>query len=215
MADPVVFPFEANGKDPPRERYGYATDVQKAEAGLEQRRKLRRHPTGSIEFSYFSREPWEFQRLNALLFRKQAQRWSVPLWPYATRLTADVAAGATSLSVVTAYVPWTDPLGLGPYALLWASSRSFELVKLNAVYPTRLELLDAAPTAAAWPMASTWVLPVRVALLEPTVPLQWESSELLTGRIRATFDAVMTDNVVPILSEDMAAVGEEAQDLEG
>lgn len=210
MPAPTVFPFEPNGRDPIVEWYGYLTDViGPSHEGREQRIQLRRHPTGAIETSFFSESRYEFQRMAALLFRKHAQLWAAPLWPYATRLTADAAAGATSLSLPTAYLPFTDPLGLGPYVLLWRDSRTFELASLNAIYPSLIEL--AAPLAAAWPAAGSYLIPVRTAYLEPMVPLLWETPELVTGRHHFTFEAHGTDTVVPTLTEDFVVIGDQVQ----
>jgi hypothetical protein len=209
---PTVFPFQPNGADPIAEWYGYLTDVLgPSYGGKEQQIQLRRHPTGALEASFFSESRYDYQRHSALLFRKHAQSWAVPLWPYATRLTADASAGATSLSVVTADHPWTDPLGLGPYALLWRDSQTFELASLNAIYPSSIELL--APLAKSWAAASTRLIPVRLALLEQTVPLRWETSECVTGRHHFSFDAHGIGNVVPTLTDDLVDLEAQGQPI--
>jgi len=209
MAAPVVFPFEPNGLDPIVEWYGYLTDViGPSYEGNEQRVQLRRHPTGAIETSFFSESRYEFQRMTALLFRKHSQIWAAPLWPYATRLTADASAAATSLPVLTAGLPFTDPLGLGPYALLWKDSKTFELVSLNAIYPSSIEL--AVPLVATWSAASSYLIPVRTAFLEPTVPLRWETPELVTSRHHFSFECHGTTNIVPTVTDEFVVVDEGA-----
>lgn len=207
----TVWPFEPNIVDPVREEYGYATDVIRSYDGSEQRVALRRHPTGAIEFGFLLDDVWEAQRANVLLHRKQAQRWAAPLWPYRRRLEADVAAGDVAVTVTTAPLPFSDPAQLGPYALLWRSARAFELVQLNAVYPTYLELLGSAPAAAAWPAGTTWVIPVRVARLEARVEGEWLTGRAFQGRIRFLFEAWGVDNFVPTLSGDLLEVGDQVE----
>jgi len=210
MPAPTVFPFEPNGGDTIIEWYGYLTDIiGPAYEGQEQRVQLRRHPTGAIETSFFSETTYEFQRMLGLLFRKHGQVWAAPLWPYATRLTADAAAGDTIVQAVTAGIPFTDPLGLGPYALLWKNSKTFELLALNAIYPSSLELVT--PLAAAWPSAGTFLIPIRTAFLDSTVPLRWETPQLVTGRHHFTFESHGTDTIVPTLTDDLAVIGDTAE----
>jgi len=205
---PVVWALEPNISDPVVETYGYMTDVIELRR-REQRVQLRRHPIGAIEFSFFCENPLEGQRTAVLIHRKRAQPWIVPLWQYRSRPTADVTAGATEVQVVTSLIPFTDPLGLGPYALLWRSSSSYELVHLNAIYPTKLEL--AQPVAGNWTAGSVEVLPCRVGRLEQAPRTPWLTPQVLTGRVRFDFDCWSDDNIVPTLTDEFAVIGDQVQ----
>lgn len=204
MPLPVVWPVEPNAKDGIIETYGYMTDVIPGyRRGIEQRAQLRRHPVGGVEFSFLCDELREAQRISVLLQRKRAQQWIVPLWQYRAAPTANVSPGAVEISVVTANIPFTDPLGLGPYAVLWRNSQEYEVVYLNAIFPSKVEL--AAPVAGTWPSASVELLPCRVGRLEQPPSTPWLTPRLLTGRVRFDFDAWSEDNIVPTLTDELLA----------
>lgn len=199
MNAPQVWPLEPNAVHPIVEEYGYLTDIFRSYRGLEQRVQLRRHPLGAVEFFFLCDDPWEGRRISALLHRKQAQPWIVPLWQYRARPTADVSTGATSISLATSGIPFTDPAELGPYAVLWGSARAFEIIFLDAIMPTTVEL--AAPTVGAWSAAAVELLPARRARLDGSPDLSWITSRVLAGRVRFIFEAWRTDTQVPTATE--------------
>jgi len=210
MSLPTVWAVEPNAAEPIIESYGYLTDIIPGyREGMEQRVQLRRHPTGSIEFAFLSTDLWEAQRTAVLLQRRRAQPWIVPLWQYRARPTADIAPGATEIAIVTASIPFTDPLGLGPYAVLWRDSRYFEVVALNAIYPSRLEL--ASPVVGTWPASSVEVLPARVGRLYRNPSTPWLTRSVPTGRVRFDFECWSDDNIVPVLTDDYAVLGGQVQ----
>jgi hypothetical protein len=194
----TVWPFEPNSDEALQEEYGYQTNIITAYGGMEQRIALRQHPTGAVEFAFRLADNWEAQRANALLYRKHAKLWAVPLWHYGTKLTADALVGATELFAVTANVPFTDPLQLGQYALLWKSARSFELVELFGVHASSLDLSKLL--SATW-AAGTWLLPVRLARLGNIYAVSWENSLAVAGRIRFDFEAWATGVLVPTVGD--------------
>lgn len=209
MPDPIVWALEPNAVDQVVEEYGYLTDVLAAYRRLEQRIQLRRHSTGAIEFSFFCDDLLEGQRISVLLQRKRAQPWIVPLWPYRSRPAANITAGDTLIQIPTANIPFTDALGLGPYAVLWRTSRLYELVKLNAIYANAVEL--AQPVAGTWSAATIELIPARVGRLEQAPRTPWLTPKLLTGRIRFDFDSWSEDNMVPTLTDDYMVMGDQPQ----
>ena len=194
----TVWPFEPNSEEPLEEEYGYQSNVITSYGGMEQRITLRQHPVGSVEFAFRLADNWEAQRANALLYRKHPKVWAVPLWHYGTALTAQANIGATELFAATTSVPFTDPLGLGQYALLWKSARSFELVELFGVHPSSVDLNKIL--AATWP-AGTWLLPVRLARLGSLYAMSWENSLVIAGRIKFEFEAWATGAIIPSVGD--------------
>ena len=195
----TVWPFEPNSDEPWTEEYGYETNVLTSWGGMEQRIALRKHPRGAVEFGFRLADNWESQRANALLYRKHAKLWAVPLWHYGTKITSDALIGATEISAVTDGVPFTDPLQFGQYALLWRSARSFELVTLFGIHATTVDL--AVPLQATWAQVGTWLLPVRLARLGNVYGMRWENTLAVSGRIRFDFEAWATDVLVPTVGD--------------
>jgi hypothetical protein len=200
MTGIVTWPFMANAGSPMVEEYGYETDVIGSYRKLEQRMRLRRHPVGSYEFA-FTLDQRDAQRANALLYRHHAHLWAVPLWHYAAKSTGNIFAGAMAVPLVTANVSFTDLLGFGSYALLWRSPQSFELLPLTAIYPSRIDF--AAPTAGAWALNS-YVIPVRQGRIDTSYGVAWETTQLVTGRIKFLFDAYNIGAPIPTYATDPA-----------
>lgn len=186
---PIVWPIEANHDEPIRERYGYQTSILAGQTRREQRRKLKRHPSGAIEFSIFCTDQRDPPLANGLLLGNQGALWAAPLWHYGTRLTADVASAAASIPVVTANLPFQDIQGYGQYLLLWRDARTWALHQINVVSPTAITLLDV--TTRTWAQAGTYVVPVRPGRLEQLLPLSWSSSRLFSARLKFSFDSAV------------------------
>ena len=188
MAAPAVFPFPANAAEPIQENYGYLTAIQSSSDGTEQRQQLRRHPVGSVEFTYLCANESEAQALTALLYANQDKVLAIPLWHYASPLMADAPIGATRFTQFTASIPYQDPLGLGPYILFYKTPASYELRGIARIFTNSIWLSE--PTVQNWTAASgTKVIPVRLGRLDTSIPTTWQTSKVLTGRIKFTFDA--------------------------
>lgn len=199
---PVVWPIEANGSEQILERYSYRTDVIQAYSRKEQRRKLKRHPGGGLDFSILCTDPRDAALANGLILQNQAAVWGVPLWPYGAKLTSDVSSGAATIPVITTDLPFQDIQGLGQYVLLWRDPRNFALHPINAVNPTNITILDT--TARAWAAAGTYVVPVRPGRLDKAIPLSWQTSRLHHAKLVFSFDS--SSDVVASASPPAAAV---------
>lgn len=199
---PVLCPFEANQDEPIRERYGYRTDVLASHTRREQRRKLKRHPTGGLEYSIFCSDQRDPALANGLLLQDQGALWGVPLWPYATRLGGNIPINSGILIVTTTNFPFQDVQGFGQYVLLWSDSRTWSLHLVDVVGPASITLLDV--TTRAWNANSTWVIPVRTGYLEQLLPLSWQASKAFSARLRFSFDAAV--DAAAVLTPPAAAV---------
>lgn len=80
--------------------------------------------------------------------------FSVPYWPHAAKPTADIAAGASTISLDLTGTSFVA----GGAAILWRDSRTWEAVRIDSLGASSLVL--ATVTAAAWPSASTLVIPL-------------------------------------------------------
>lgn len=186
MAD-ILWPFEPSLHEPIVEEYGYATDVLAATNGMEQRRGLRRHPVASVEFSFREPSTRELAPVFSLLYRNMANRWLVPLFWYGSALTGSAAAGVYQIPVSTVNIPFRDPLGLGRYAVLWKDRATTELVQIASLAASTVDVVD--PLVATWTPPRVYLMPCRIARLDPLVSYVRETGFTLTGRARFTFDA--------------------------
>lgn len=188
-----VWRNEPNLTDSIIEEYGYMTGLMTSRDGTEQRRALRRHPVGSLEFSIMlnGREAWEaLTRLHG----HHPDTWVVPLWQHARRLTSAVTAGDSTLYASTDGARFLDVAGLGRWAILWTRWDTYELVEITDVTPSQVDLLQ--PTLASWATNVTWLLPCRVGRLMDTHGVRWFDKDALTARVRFSFDAAMTDDAI-------------------
>lgn len=80
------------------ERLAWSTDVQSSRDGSEERHRSRQVPRQSMQFSTIVSED-EARKLDSLLWAHQSDEWLMPVWWDVSRLTADAAPGAFSLSL--------------------------------------------------------------------------------------------------------------------
>jgi hypothetical protein len=142
------------------EVWEWQTDIIQAASGDEQRIMTRDVPRQSLVYR-FVKEDGNLARLRNQLWAWAANTWALPVWTDYTELSADAAAGSTSLSVVT-----TDDrdfrAGTNELALIWQDEDNFEAVEVSALTSNSLTL--ARETLAAF-SAGALVMPVRLALL--------------------------------------------------
>lgn len=152
------------------ERLQWLTDVLTARDGTEQRIALRSIPRREFEFSAFS-EGVQVARRDALLWGWGARVFALPVWTDPHTLTAQLPAGATSITVPTQYMDYA-PDGL---AILWRNDAAFELVEVLEVPGGSITL--KRPTEQTWP-AGTLVLPARLARLADSATIRRYSSSM-------------------------------------
>lgn len=195
MPTPRAFPFQPDGIDAVVETYGYDTDVLRARSGAEQRVRLRRHPGGGLRFRVALLTHREKLAFHSAVSAGHEQPWSVPLWTYACPLTADVTAGATSISLDTTNVPFKDPLGLGTYAMLWQDWNAYELVAILNVNASTIDL--QLPVFGNWSAATARVFPVRIGRLMQEAILTHHGRYDGTAQVAFSFDAADDTDTQP------------------
>lgn len=162
----VVWPVPPDWSEPVRERLEWLTDVIAARTGRVQKRRLRRAPRRTLEFSVWA--DGQARRVtDALRMDHGARYWMLPIWPDVQILSSPVAAAATSISCRTEGFDFA-PEGA---ALLWRGINEWALVGVDSVAPEGLTL-SSAPTAD-WPVG-TRLYPVRRArMAEPPEESAW------------------------------------------
>lgn len=166
----IGYAFRPNGADPFIERLQWRTDVITARDGTEQRIALRSIPRREFEFSAFA-EGVEVARRDALLWGWGARVFALPVWTDPHTLTAQLPAGATSITVPTQYMDYAAD-GL---AILWRNDTASELVEVLEVLAGSITI--KRPTEQTWP-AGTLVLPARLARLADSATMRRYSSSM-------------------------------------
>lgn len=163
---PSVLPFapEASG---PIIKVGrqWLTDIQPSRAATEVRVNLRDTAQRLLEYTVARAEPADLASFwLQWLTSVTPLRFKVPLWSDRASLTATVASGATTLSVLT-----TDyDFAANQDAIIWQNENSYEIVRIATVATSSLVLSTAvtgtwALTAKVYPVLTCWVDP-------PTAP---------------------------------------------
>ena len=123
---PDLFPLFWDGSSEFVETYRYKTSVFVARSRVEQRRRQRVHPVGSFEYSFVGFPGHSQQLAQQLLANLQGREWLVPWWPYATRLTEAVAAGATTMPYTDDAVPLYSPTGVWRPLAFWKDADTWK-----------------------------------------------------------------------------------------
>lgn len=180
MPDPTVFSIPADGARGVRERRGYDTDLVRAYTSLEQRVQLRSLPSCAMEFGAVCVTAREAQLVQSLIFGAQAQAVAVPMWQYASELTANVNINDTA--IITKVSLTNVPYLAGGYALVWQDAFTWELFSVVSASGFTITTSDLA--LAFWDRNKTLVYPVRLARLETRVPTDRLTSRASRARLR-------------------------------
>lgn len=152
----IVFPFSA--ERPVLEDLEFLTTIYEAYDGSEQRVKARELARQSYRMSYKRPDPRETAEMLNTVFGNIGLAFGVPMWQDVRRLTADVVATGTAVPISTAHADFRD----GGLAILWQSPSSFEVVEIDAVQPTQLDLVR--PLQQNHDALDTYVTPLRICL---------------------------------------------------
>ena len=152
----TLFAFSPNWRSTVRETLEWRTVVNTSFDGFEHRATTRNQPRRI--FDYQMRLHNEDARLfDILTFGWTGRMFSLPLWHEKSKLTADAAAGATTLYLDTAGVT----LAVDGNAILYAGTTDTEDLQVLAVFSDRITL--KGPLTRDWPAGSA-VFPTLVAM---------------------------------------------------
>jgi hypothetical protein len=168
------------------ESWEWLTDIIEASAGDEQRISARDVPRQSWTYTWVKEDRHAANLINQL-WGWAENIFAVPVWTDYTVLTADAAAGATTLNVESTDERDFRATG-GELALLWKDDDTTESVEVSAITSTTLSL--ARETAAAFE-AGDLVIPLRLVRL----PGNWDSRNSNTNVRTVTVRWQVLDNV--------------------
>lgn len=185
----TLWPFAPNWKNPVDEFLEWSTNVITAHDGSEQRIQLRSEARRGIEYEFLlGRE--DSQRFDSITWGWQNRMFAVPYWQYQTRLTADVAAGATSIPANTTDAGFV----VGETAAIYANAGAYEVVEIASVTPTSIELTRG--TLNSWG-SGTRLFPVSISKVLGNIPVTRQTSAALTGRVSFMANPVVNDSFTP------------------
>lgn len=178
----MLWPWSHNWRVQVVERLAWLTDVSTAWGGPESRRALRTWPRRVLEYQVTARGETLADQ-DAAIWEGQGGPFDVPDWPQTAPLLAAVGAGASVLSVETAWRHFRE----GGQALVKTGQR-YEVVDILEVSGAGLAL--ESPTLEAWPQGAV-VAPLIRARMVPShtqtrivpgagdSPMTWEQIDRL------------------------------------
>ncbi len=169
-----IFAFRHDWSQPWVERWEWKTQILRSRDGTESRIRLRRHPRRAVETLVTA---WDAGAigLDAWLTEHQGREALFPFWPVARRVTAEAAAGGTTVQLDAV----TDPLmrttqtetldnwGQG-LALIRAPDGDVQQVSVTAFDTALNQASLALPLARPVAAGSTFVPLVRGTVADPT-----------------------------------------------
>lgn len=136
----------------------WLTDVLTGDDGTEQRISLRLSPRQSYKIE--SRVPRQFRAsMDNLLYGWRHRLWGVPIWPEATRLTAAVGIGDSTLYLNTLYADYS----VGGRCLIYLDYETMFVGTIADIGDTYLEIEETMTKAIP---VSAWVMPLKTGRLK-------------------------------------------------
>lgn len=167
--------FRPNWSEQIEERMEWATDVLTSYNGTEQRIALRTNPRRTMAYGFTIDNNSDRRKFEAMLFNWGARIWLVPIWMEGNTLTAELAAGATSMTVPRVDGNWHD----GGYLIMMAGAFDFEIIKVSTVSGNTVNFND--PTDTTWP-AGTMYYPAVTGILPDKLGLSRFTGSTMYGK---------------------------------
>jgi hypothetical protein len=188
----VIWPFQPNWSTPVNETLEWKSDVLKAYNGSEQRIELRAIPRRGLSYD-FMLKGGDAQQFDNITWGWQNRAFAVPYWQYRGKTTAPIGIGSLTIPVVTADVGYVA----GQTLALFLSADVYEILQIapGGVAPTLITLANA--TALAWPLGSS-VYPASVSTIPSNIPVNRQTSGVLTGSVAFAADPIRTDPFLPV-----------------
>ena len=109
------------------------TQILYSADGSEQRVGLRKVPRQIFTYEYPLASDAEVARMDAILHYNAKRLWYIPIWPEQTIHTANLAAGATTITMDTTNADYRGSTKIGNYAVIWKSASQYEVVTVSTV----------------------------------------------------------------------------------
>lgn len=176
----TVFSVEIDWSDGFEESIEYKTAILASPfSANEQRIQMRRFPRYSASFRAITTNARETAHLDSVVSSWQNRVFCVPWWMDASMLTADAAAGASTISVDT-----TNRTGFedGGLVMLFKDQFTWEAVTAQTVTSGAISLTTNLMKTWA---AGTVVIPMKRCRMAEAFPVQRETCEIAT--VKASF----------------------------
>jgi hypothetical protein len=194
-----VWPIEPNWNEPVKETLEWLTDIMTSPTGAEQRRCLRKYPRKDVEFSV-AVEGADRAYLDQFFRSHGGKPVYLPLWFEAYWLTANAAAGSSTLPINQAN---NGGIKAGDILFIGSLGRAsdYELVEVASVGTNSVTLVS--PLETDWPRTAK-VHPVRKARIptQPAVRKLTDQASSVTPQFR-----IMQENDDVVLEDTRREVG--------
>jgi hypothetical protein len=175
----------------------WKTDILQGEDGTEQRVSQRDAPADSLKYSALLMSEADAGLLALLLAQAPDGRVNMPRWCDATRLTANVAIGDTSIACDTTDRAFT----VGGMALLWRRGTGvYEVRTIAGVSGSALDITGDAATKAWTGNTDVEVLPIAPALLSLPVGRTYLNGVMASVQIACDYEIEALATTTPAAS---------------
>lgn len=157
----VLMPFGPNWDSGVEDTLLYRSTVSRSWDGTEQRASLRAKPRRRLNYTSVLRKN-DAMRFDNLMYGWHSRLFAVPLWAEKSSLQANVAAGATTLTVDTSNKSFAE----GGLLIVYGSTTENDVAEIETIVGTTVTL--RAPVTRDW-AAGTRVYPAVVAALSQEV----------------------------------------------
>ena len=203
----VVFPFIPT--KPVKEQIEFLTDIIESRDGTEKRTSARPEARQEFGMKYLidQQDPEQYAAAQALIVGMSGAPLGVGMWHQTRKVGADVAIGATTVTVDTTNLDFR----VGSYAILWSDWNDTEIVSIDSLDATSITLVS--PTEKAFTAGEAYIVPMQlcVATDKPKMAryqnnvaefeINWESSETTAVLADHTDLYSTTYNGSPVLTD--------------
>jgi hypothetical protein len=142
------------------ESFEWLTDVIQSYSITEQRICLREFPRQTLKMSLSIKNSYESSILRTLLTGYDNILYGVGCWHEMSRLGYELNSGSLSIQIATRYSDYYA----SSYALIWESKNNYEVVKIDSLTESSLELSIDSATLSSF-SKNALVMPLRVCKL--------------------------------------------------
>lgn len=160
----VMFPYEP--ETPIRETLEWKTTVLTSINGKEQRISLRKNPRQLLEMMLRVEEGDTRRKLQTLLFGWQPGVFGIPIWFEARYLGTTANASDTTIYVDTRFGDFRAQ----SLAIVWRDDEHFDALEVNSL--TDSSITFSSPITKQFLAGQALVMPLRVGLVESSIPIQ-------------------------------------------
>lgn len=155
---PAVFPFEPDGGFELKEKIAYSTDILTSQSRRERRVPLSQIPRIVLSWTLTALSDGESAYLQGLMWAEFDNRWYVPRWPSARKLSGAPSAGVYTLDMVATDFVTTMK------ALVWRNSFVWDVMTISGITSTDVTLTGSTTFGHG---AGDLVIPLLIGFVDP------------------------------------------------